>query len=142
MLSTVPVNAAEGLERPVTEISHSGYLALPVDAPLDAVARAMAEKKIHAVLVTDPANGPVGWVTSHGMLHNHPRDWGSGATAGDAITEPVMGVPPTATIGDAIQAFVASGASHIVVTSPSGQPLGVVADSDLVAFMAATHPAR
>ena len=137
MFTTVPFKAAPGLDRPVTDAMHHGLIALPATATLADVAAAMRDNKVHAVLVTGTDGGPLGWVTSRGMLHNHGRDWTVDVSAADAITEPAASVAPTATLGDAMTVFVATGASHILVGAAAGEPpVGVLADSDLVAFMA------
>jgi signal-transduction protein with cAMP-binding, CBS, and nucleotidyltransferase domain len=97
----------------------------------------MRDNNVHAVLVTGTDHSPLGWVTSRGILHNHARDWTAAATAAEAITQPAASVAPTATLADAMTVFVATGASHILVAASAGQPpVGVIADSDLVAFMA------
>jgi signal-transduction protein with cAMP-binding, CBS, and nucleotidyltransferase domain len=97
----------------------------------------MRDNKVHAVLVTGTDGGPLGWVTSRGILHNHGRDWTVDVSAADAINEPAASVAPTATLADAMTVFVATGASHILVGAAAGEPpVGVLADSDLVAFMA------
>lgn len=55
----------------------------------------------------------------------------------EAITESPASVRPSATLADAVNAFVATGASHVLVTaSDDAVPVGVIADSDLVTFMA------
>ena len=136
MFSTVPIQATGELDGPIAEMTHSPYVALPPQAPLDVVARTMADLGIHAVLIRDQANGLLGWVTARGMLHNKPRDW-TRSQAGDAVTEPIATIPPTATVEDAVAAFVVSGASHIVVCEPESEwPIGVIADSDLIRWIA------
>jgi signal-transduction protein with cAMP-binding, CBS, and nucleotidyltransferase domain len=137
MFTTVPFKSAPGLDRPVTDVMHHGLIALPATATLADVATTMRDGKVHAVLVTGTDGGPLGWVTSRGILHNHGRDWTGDVSAADAITEPAASVAPTATLADAMTVFVATGASHILVGAVAGQPpVGVLADSDLVAFMA------
>lgn len=137
MLTTVPFKAARHLTSPVTDVMHSGVVSLPATATLTDAAVAMRDNKVHAVLVTGSDGGPLGWVTSRGILHNHARDWTTDDCAVDAITHPAASVAPTATVADALTVFVATGASHILVAASAAEPpLGVVADSDLVAFMA------
>jgi CBS domain-containing protein len=136
MLSTVPFSSAAGLDRPVVEIMRRGRITVPAERALVDVLRAMTDHGVHAILVTGADACPLGWVTSRGVLHNHARDW-TVATAADAITEQVASVPTTATIGDALRAFIASGASHVLVGAERGGGLpGVVADSDLVSYLA------
>ena len=136
MLTTVPFKSVPGLHRPVSEVMHHGFVALPASATLADVAATMRDNHLHAVLVTGTDGSPLGWVTSRGMLHNHARDWTAAATAADAITEPAASIARTATLADALTVFVATGASHILVASQGDSPVGVIADSDLVAFMA------
>ncbi len=136
MFSTVPIQAAGELDGPIADMTHSPYVALPPQAPLDVVARTMTDLGIHAVLIRDDANGLLGWVTAQGMLHNKPHNW-TCSQAGDAVTEPIATIPSTATVEDAVAAFVRSRASHIVVCEPgSDWPMGVIADSDLIRWIA------
>jgi len=137
MLTTVPFKSVAALDTPVSEIMHHGFIALPATATLADVASTMRDNKVHAVLITGTDGSPLGWVTSRGILHNHARDWTTSARAADAITQPAASVAPTATLNDAMTVFIATGASHILVgAAATGAPIGVVADSDLVAFMA------
>jgi signal-transduction protein with cAMP-binding, CBS, and nucleotidyltransferase domain len=137
MLTTVPFKSARHLDAPVTEVMHHGVVTLPETATLADAAAAMRDNNVHAVLVTGTDASPLGWVTSRGILHNHARDWTAQSSAADAITQPAASVAPTATLADATTVFVATGASHILVgSSASEPPVGVIADSDLVAFMA------
>lgn len=140
MFTTVPLKAAPGLDRPVLDVMHAGHVTIPARMPLAAAAGLMVTRRVHALLVCDDRGAPLGWVTTHGMLHNLPRDW-SVATAGDAISEPLVDVAPDATVRQALDAFLASGASHILVRRP-GEALvcGVVAESDLLALLAAPAP--
>jgi CBS domain-containing protein len=137
MLTTVPFKTVPGLDTPAGQIMHHGFVSLPANATLAEVARAMRDNKVHAVLITGTDNTALGWVTSRGILHNHARDWTIATSAADSITEPAASVPATATLGDALTVFIATGASHILVSPAAGEaPVGVIADSDLVTFMA------
>jgi|GEM_PF-2517857 len=137
MLTTVPFKSMPGLDTPVGKIMHHGFISLPATATLADVATAMRDNKVHAVLITGPDASPAGWVTSRGILHNHARDWTIATSAADAITEPAASVAPTATLADALTVFIATGASHILVTAATADaPVGVLADSDLVGHMA------
>lgn len=137
MLTTVPFKSVPGLDAPITDVMHRGVVTLPASATLRDAAAAMRDNKVHAVLVTGTDRSPLGWVTSRGILHNHARDWSTEASAVEAITDPAASIAPTATLADAMTVFIATGASHILVAGTAAEPpIGVVADSDLVAFMA------
>jgi CBS domain-containing protein len=134
--STVPLRSASGLDLPVCELMHTDYVAIDSGAPLASAAALMASRRVHAVLAVDADGHPLGWVTARGMLHNAPRDW-RGATVADAITEPVGVIAPDAPLRAALDAFLASGSSHVVVAeSPASKPRGVLADSDLLGVVA------
>lgn len=137
--STVPLLSAPGLSRSVRDITHTGHVTVPGHLPLAAAARTMVTRRIHAVLVCDEQGEPLGWVTTRGLLHNLPRDW-EGATAKDAISEPLCAVSSTATAREALDAFLAAGASHVLVRDGQ-QIVGVIADSDLLALLADAAPA-
>jgi CBS-domain-containing membrane protein len=130
--STVPLSSTTDLGPPASRVMHDGVITALASAPLADLANTMSVRRVHAVLVCDPAGVPEGWVTTRGMLHNLPRDW-VGASAADAITEPVISVPPAADMHAVLQAFLASGASHILVRAADDEPvLGVIAESDLL----------
>lgn len=137
MLTTVPFKSAADLGGPVSAVMHHGVVSIPASATLADAAATMRDHAVHAVLVRGSDGGPLGWITSRGILHNHARDWTAEARAVDAMTEPAASVAPTATLEDALVVFIATGATHILVSAAAGEPpLGVVADSDLVAWMA------
>jgi predicted transcriptional regulator len=136
MLTTIPMKSARGLDTPVTEIMHHGLVVLRPTATLTDAARAMRDNDVHGVLIEDLDGTRLGWVTSRGVLHNHARDWTISSSAADAITEVAATVASSATIASAIDVFVGTGASHIVVTADGSTPIGLVAESDLVAFLA------
>jgi signal-transduction protein with cAMP-binding, CBS, and nucleotidyltransferase domain len=135
MFTSVPISSVPTLDRPVTDVMHAGCIAVPAAAPLALAARAMEQHGTHAVLAQGE-DGPLGWVTSRGVLHNHPRQWND-ATAGDAITEAIASVPSTATVQDAVTALLAAGSSHVLVQNPGSRvPAGVVSETDLVVLLA------
>ncbi len=139
MFTTVPLNAAAGLDAPVIAVMHADPVRIAGSLPLGAAALTMVARRIHAILVCDDHNAPLGWMTARGMLHNAPRDW-NGATARDAISEPLASVPPEATVHAALEALLAAGASHVLVRAEErGTVLGVVSDFDLLALLTASE---
>jgi hypothetical protein len=73
----------------------------------------------------------------HGRCAHGVGDWTTVASAADAITDAAAPVTQTAAPYEAITVFVATDACHIHGDAPGAQtPIGVVLDSDLVAFMA------
>jgi predicted transcriptional regulator len=137
--STVPLTAG-ALDQRVADLMHEHPVTIPASMPLAAAARQMARRRVHAILVRDEVGGPLGWVTARGLLHNVPRDW-AGAAAGDAISEALVTIRDTASAREALEAFAASGASHLlVVGDPGGVVRGVVAESDMLWVLAPDGP--
>jgi CBS domain-containing protein len=118
MLTTVPFKSASGLDTPAGQIMHHGFVALPATASVAEVAGAMRDNKVHAVLITGSDSTALGWVTSRGILRNGARDWTTATSAADAITEPAASVATTATLGDALAAFVAGACSAANARGP------------------------
>jgi CBS domain-containing protein len=137
MFTSVPVLAAADLTAPIAGRYSTGVVELPDDATLADVARAMLDHQTHAVLVRGGDGAAIGWATARGMLHNRPGDW-SRATAGEAAIETVAAVPADGTLADAVDALLASGASHVLVTDPGRTAaVGVLSDRDVAACLAA-----
>jgi CBS domain-containing protein len=124
---------------PVRRIMRPGVVAIPGATSLLEVARTMRAHGVHAVLVLDPgAPGPVGWVTSEALI-GRLLDYSPFVPAGDVATELPTTIAPSAPVADAIRALRRPGVTHLLVTTGvAAVPLGVVSDTDVVAF-AASH---
>jgi signal-transduction protein with cAMP-binding, CBS, and nucleotidyltransferase domain len=137
MRPTVPFKSVPGLDAPVTDVMHRGVVGVPAIATIPDAAAVMRDNNVHAVLIIDTDASPLGWVSSRGIVHDHALEWTTEASAVAAITHDAASVPPTATVADAMTVFVATSASRILVAGSAAEiPIGVIADSDLVAFMA------
>ena len=121
----------------VRDIMRAGVVSVPEDASLRHVQRAMAAHDVHAVLVVGTREGtPRGWVTAHGLLAYVHHDPGL-TRAATAITEPVVGIEPTATVAEAVEALAGAVSGHLVVAAEAGRPPeGVVSDLDIVRLLA------
>jgi predicted transcriptional regulator len=146
MFTTVPLQAAGGLDLPVREVMHADPVRIDGRASIGAAAERMLTRRVHAILVCDEHDTPIGWMTTGGILHNAARDWDQ-ATARDAITESLVTVKHDATVATALEALLAAGVSHLLVRAPTpvlaSDPtpvLGVVSDFDLLTVLAAGRP--
>jgi signal-transduction protein with cAMP-binding, CBS, and nucleotidyltransferase domain len=136
MLSTVSVTESRTLDTEVREIMRAGDVSVPASASLRRVARALREHGLRAVLVVGPEGRPLGWVTVHGLMHNHAHDWEL-ADGGSAITEQAVCVGPSATVREALSAMLARDASHVLVIREGDVvPEGVISETDLVSLVA------
>lgn len=119
----------------VSDVMRSGVVSVSQSTPLDAVARVMREHGVHGVLVIGDGGELLGWVTARGLLHHRAADWRR-LEAGQAISEPCVGVVPSASVIDAIELMLGADATRLAVMRPgSHTPDGVVSDIDLVTHL-------
>ena len=120
----------------VADCMHQGILSCPADAPLAQVAAIIAQRGVHAVVVTDDDRGrPVGVVSDLDVVAAVAG--GSDPTALQiAATEP-LSVSSDESLHRAAQVMAEHRVAHlIVVDAASGYPVGVLAASDIVAVSA------
>ena len=131
-----PAPDVRWLQTPVRAFMRPGVVSVAEDASLHQVQRAMIAHGVHAVLITAPPGGPVGWITASGLLPWLTR--GSALySAKAAITEPVAYIPPGASARDALRALAEPGVGHLLVSPrAASSPQGVVSEIDLVRLAA------
>ena len=122
----------------VADAMRHGVIGCPRDMPLRGVARMMASHHVHSVVVTgrelDAAGQPRkrawGVVTDLNVT-------GSAAaidalTAGDVAVAAVPVVQPDTPLADAARVMTEEGVAHlVVVSSESGEPVGVISTLDI-----------
>ena len=108
-----------------------GVVSLAEDASLHQVQRAMVAHGVHAVLIT-AAGEPVGWVTATGLLPWLTKETAL-HSAGAAISEKVVYIPPSAYASVALRLLDQPGVGHLLVSPRTAtSPQGVVSEIDLV----------
>jgi CBS domain-containing protein len=125
---------ADVLDQPVRGIMRHGVVSVPEHATLESVFRAMADHRVHAVLVTPRGGGrPLGWVTAKAVLTWMNLD-SSAAQAHQAIQEPAVTIAPDAPVGRAIEVLSRPGVTHLLVCdegTDAGE--GVITPLDVIA---------
>ena len=108
----------------------------PADTPLTTLARMMATRHVHAVVVIDDDANPVAWriVSDYAMA-------AAGAEAADRIAGDVAERPREAAEADwpldrAARLMAQHGVTHLVVVDPSGRPTGMLSTLDLAGVIA------
>lgn len=126
---------SDALSLPVRDIMRYGVVSVPDHASLDGVFQAMADHRVHAVLVVERTSGrPLGWVKAEALLtwmNLEPES----AQAHQAITEPAVTIAPDAPVREAIAALSRAQISHLLVCDEdacAGE--GVVTPLDIVAL--------
>lgn len=130
-VSPPPPPDTRWLQTPVRAFMRPGVVSLAEDASLHQVQRAMVAHGVHAVLVT-AEGGPIGWVTAAGLLPwlaKEPALY----SAGSAISEKVVYIPPSASASVALRMLDQPGVGHLLVSPRTAtSPQGVVSEIDLV----------
>jgi CBS domain-containing protein len=125
------------------DVMTPGVVTVSDDATLDEAVEAMADHRIHAVLVVDRESGtPLGWITARGLLAMVGCD--PGLPAVDAIDEKPRSIEPDATLRAALYALALPGVTRLLVRPrDEAQPVGVISDYDLTvkATRLSRHPA-
>ena len=131
-----PTIARDVLETPVASIMRHGVVSIAEDANLASVAQAMADHRVHAILVEERTTGrPLGWAKAETLLGwmNIESPW---VHAHQAITEPVMTIAPTAPVREAIAALSRHGTSRLLVCSDGARAgEGVLTHLDVIAVL-------
>ena len=132
-----PPPAAEELARtPLRRIMRSGVVSVSGNASLLQAAKALADHRVHAVLVLRTGSSErVGWLTTRALVERL-LEYSPFEPVADAVTEKATSIAPSATVGDAIRALAAPGVTHLLVTNGAAAPQGVVSDADIVRFVA------
>jgi CBS domain-containing protein len=122
------------LDRPVRTVMRHGVVSVPEHALLESVRRAMADHKVHAVLVVERTTGrPMGWVRAESLLTWMNLD-PEPVEAHRAITEAVVKIAPGAPLRDAVSALSRHDITHLLVCGDGDYAAeGVVTALDVVA---------
>lgn len=119
----------------VSDVMRAGVLSVSDSTSLTNVARVMREHGVHGVLVVSSDGEACGWITAQGLLSHGAADWRH-LRAGEAISEPCVGVAPSSSVPAAVDAMLAAATSRLLVMRPGSRtPDGVVTDLDLVSHL-------
>jgi CBS domain-containing protein len=122
----------------VEDAMHRGVLTVPLEAPLETVARMMSTYHVHCIVALDEGSDDV----------DSPRVWGlisdldltaiasaediEGRSAGGSAATEVLTISPTETVERAAQLMAEHGISHVIAVDPTtGRPLGVLSTLDV-----------
>jgi CBS domain-containing protein len=113
------------------DVMTAGVVTVSDEATLGDAIDAMAERRIHAILVVGARTGALlGWVNTRGLLGFVGADPARPVT--DAITEQARSIEPSAPLRAAIYALALPGVTRLLVRSrDDDEPEGVISDYDL-----------
>jgi len=112
-------------------------IACPPETPLIAVARMMATRHVHAVIVGPaPGEDAAAWrvVSDRALAEAGPA--ASDKTAGDIAQQPREAAEPDWPLDRAARVMAEHGVTHLVVVDPRGRPVGMLSTLDLAGVVA------
>jgi CBS domain-containing protein len=120
----------------VGDAMHPGVVSCAGDTSLRTVARIMAERHIHSVVVGDLGGGGSDWavITDVDLLGAAEGDLDA-LTAGGAAGTELPTVGPAETLRRAAQLMAEHGVSHLIVVD-AGRAVGVVSTLDVAGIIA------
>jgi CBS domain-containing protein len=119
----------------VAEAMHAGVYSCPSDATLLDVARLMATRRVHAVIVEDAAgsDGLVGLISDLDLIAASTVRELDAQAAGGSAGSPALTVSPDDTLEHAARLMTKHGTAHLVVIDPrDGVATGVLSTIDIV----------
>lgn len=123
--------------RTVVEVMSRGIVVCLADTPLNAVARAMTERRTRSVVVVETRGQPVGIVTGFDLLAFFEADEPNPPVS--AVMHPPITIHPGATLREAADLMIRHHIHRLLVVNPNqpnSMPLGLISTSDIVAEMA------
>jgi CBS domain-containing protein len=126
----------------VRDLMHRGLITCRKDASLGNVAVLLTQHHVHALVVVDRDNRPVGLITDIDLLAG---EWLSQdkesltamrkLCAGDLMSFPIISVEADAPLNEAAKLLMEKDVNRLLVTE-QGKPAGMIAGSDFVASVA------
>lgn len=130
----------------VRDLMHRGLLTCAPDATLGQVAVLLTQHHVHALIVVDGNNHPLGIISDYDLLAG---EWLSGdqqglatmrsLTAGELMSSPIESVEADVNLKIAAHRLIEKDINRLLVTE-NGIPVGVISTSDFVSSIAREEP--
>lgn len=132
----------------VKDLMHKGLITCKPNATLGEVAVLLNKHRVHALVVADDNEKPLGIISDFDLLagewlssDSESLDTMRTLTASDLMSHPVDSVETNISIADAVQTLIDKDISRLLVTE-NGKAVGVVSLSDFVASVAGSQKAQ
>ena len=132
----------------VRDCMHPGLITCATDVPLGQVAVMLTHNHVHALIVVDRDNRPLGVITDFDLLAG---EWLSAdpesleamrnMTAGELMSSPIDTIEAGALVSEAGRIMREKVIRRLLVTE-DGMPVGVISVSDIVSSMAESAPIK
>ncbi len=132
----------------INDLMHKGLIICSLDTSLGQVAAILDEQQIHALIVAEHADQPLGIISDFDLLAG---EWLSvdeeslntmrKLTARDLMTSPIETIESNTSVNEAAKRMADRDIHRMLVTE-AGKPVGVISISDFVAGIAAQEPLK
>lgn len=136
------------MSKTVKDLMHQGLILCPSDASLGQVATLLTQHHVHALVVAEAADKPLGIISDFDLLAGEwlsvdrtSLDSMRQLTARDLMTSPIETVAADTSAEAAAKQMLEKQVHRMLVTE-AGAPIGVISVSDFVANIAAQEQAR
>lgn len=122
----------------VEDVMHTGIVSCPPETDMVTVARTMASRHIHAVVVSGIEPTAHGERLTWGLLTSLDlaEAAGAGADAGEVCSTEVVTVEAGESLERAVQLMVEHQLTHLIVLSAQALPIGIVSTLDVAGCLA------
>ncbi len=130
------------MKKLVRDLMHPGLLNCRPDATLGQVSVLLTQHHVHALIVTDRGERPIGIISDYDLLAG---EWLSedskslstmrALTAGELMSSPIDTIEANMPLGDAAHMLIEKDINRLMVTE-KGIPTGVISTSDFVSSIA------
>ena len=121
----------------VGDLMHKGVIACSTETPLNQIVRIINDMSVHAIVVMDPDNQPLGIITHMDIIRYYDADQNQ-LYASEIMSGRVFDIESDQPAGQAAQQMLQKGVEHLLVVEKQGnkrQPVGVVSTTDLIKEM-------
>ena len=136
------------MSRLVKDLMHKGLVTCPPDASLGRIATLLTWHHVHALIVADQTDTPLGIISDFDLLagewlsvDEQSLDAMRKMTARDLMTSPIESIAAETPAGEAAKKMIEKQVNRMLV-SDNGMPVGVISISDFVADIAAQEKAK
>ena len=130
------------MKKLVRDLMHSGLLTCRPDDTLGQVAAVLTQNLVHALVVTDSDDRPLGIISDYDLLAGEwlsadPRSLGTMRkfTAGELMSSPIDTIEADSPLDRAAHTLIEKDINRLLVTQ-KGSPVGIISISDFVASIA------
>lgn len=127
----------------INDVMHKGLITCSPDTSLGKVAAMLTDHHVHALVVAEEADQPLGIISDFDLLagewlsvDEESLNTMSKLTARDLMTKPIESIDVNTSVKEAAKRMADKGIHRMLVTD-EGKPVGVLSVSDLVAGIAA-----